>query len=87
MSVYQKQHYEDVARVLNHARSHEPRFGTGEFTAIGQAIINFADLFAKDNPQRCYLHGIHKGNCGPENCPRVGFDRKRFLVACGLEEK
>ena len=49
-SKYQKRHYEDVARILSHARAHEPRFGTGQFTATGQAIVDFADLFAADNP-------------------------------------
>lgn len=96
MSKYQRQHYDDVARVLSHARAHEPRFGTGEFTAIGQAIIDFADLFAADNPPYCqYCRNTPTPASAATQCVQVhlgepheyigGFDRERFLKACGLE--
>ena len=94
---YAKRHYEDIARVLHHARAHEPKFGTGHFTAISQAIMDFAILFATDNPPTC-------NHCGQPRCEATeicsntdgklyeehlfegGFDRTKFLQACGVGE-
>ena len=91
MSRYTKEHYEDVARILSQRRAPDPGEGLGRIrnTALTDVANDFADLFAAD-PRYC----IH---CGDEAsttavCPlhdehlfEGGFDRARFLAACGLE--
>lgn len=77
---YRQEHYEDVAGILsvfNGTVLMEPR-------EIKEEIVySFAYLFATDNPHKCYVDGDHDGECD-DGCMR-GFDRKRFLAACGLE--
>ena len=83
---YQKEHYEDVARVLSYhttaAGMDDERERMQWLTWIAKSFI---DLFAADNPPQC-PSGQHPapyaGNCRP-----VGFDRKWFLAACGLEKE
>ena len=94
MSRYTKEHYEDVARILRETVTDPPPMRTAKETAIDFAL-DFADLFAADNPpsSRCW-------NCGDSKvaleriCTRPneghrfgGFNRKQFLEACGLEPK
>lgn len=77
MSVYQKRHYEDVAKLLDSYcgldYSHDeegnhklPLVRSPINITVRHIMLDFADLFAADNPK---------------------FDRGRFLRACGLEEK
>ncbi len=89
---YQKEHYEDVARILSDAIGiasdcDRPDCGCKvESPAIAQ---DFADLFAADNPKRCSFHhnAVVHNEIGYLNgdCHIGGFDRERFLAACGLE--
>jgi len=70
-SRYSKRHYEDVARLL---RCHHLEGNDCDIYSVAHA---FADLFAADNPRCAFLDcQMHKG-----------FDRARFLAACGLEPK
>ncbi|KKL14520.1 hypothetical protein LCGC14_2514850 [marine sediment metagenome] len=79
---YQKRHYEDVTYI----------FATRGMPDIvrAQLVGDFADLFAADNPRRCFANEEHVGDCtdgcltgtGPDN---EGFDREQFLATCGLE--
>lgn len=82
--------YEDVARAIKDSWPDE---------AVGEVILfslahRLADLFTTNNPRRC----THCGKAQPNNtvCPDgsgllphhfVGFDRNKFLVACGLEKE
>ncbi len=83
---YQKSQIEDVARVLSY---HTTAAGMDDEQERMQWLTwiakSFVDLFAADNPpimKHCW--------CYPE-CTDVrqvsGFDRERFLAACGLESK
>ncbi len=95
---YQKSQIEDVARILHDAWGEAidvggmaDRYMTD--TTVGNLAEDFADLFAVDNPPSC-------GYCGSFNdvadtryarCPNGceyerGFDRAKFLSACGLKE-
>jgi hypothetical protein len=98
---YQKEHYEDVARVLRTATkclcqrfASEGWFAPDRFDRC-DIVSAFADLFAADNPRRCtyciYLEGTTEF-CDPANGQHRdahnfegGFDREQFLAACGLE--
>ena len=85
MSKYQEQHYEDVAAIIRSLVSVEE--GPGVPYPISQVsslslVVQFADLFAADNPPSCSV-GSHDGPCTPA-CRIDGFDRERFLKACGL---
>lgn len=79
---YQKRHYENVARLLD------------KHHASPGMCYDFADLFAADNPLICRQCGDDEGStarCLPDE-PTVehsydGFDRRRFLSACGLESE
>jgi len=51
-----------------------------------RVALDFVDLFAADNPIRCRVVGGHDTPCGI-GCLSDGFDRERFLVACGLESE
>lgn len=86
MSRYTKQHYEDVAAILS-------RRLPQRFTVIAE---DFADLFATDNPDYCGYCGTPKDKIEGPNCVErdqpllghsyvKGFDRDKFLTACGLE--
>ncbi len=84
---YQKRHYEDVATILrNEFKDWSPQYQR----PIPYIAIAFANLFAADNPRRCFANEEHIGGCtdgcltgtGPDN---EGFDREQFLAACGLE--
>ncbi|KKK55252.1 hypothetical protein LCGC14_3076430 [marine sediment metagenome] len=82
MSRHSKQIYEDVAEVFH-----------GEAT-VDNLAHDFADLFAADNPPRCVNCGEPATTTGGGSCHYVpqlgehnfegGFDRERFLAACGL---
>ena len=84
---YQKTHYEDVARILRHERD-AGLSGLGSnmgSTAIACVMLEFSNLFAADNPPTCRIHGII-GNERKDDCPNDrGFNREKFLTACGLE--
>ena len=86
---YTKKHYVDVAKLLSCSTTYH---GTsrksvdGGIMALTQVILDFADLFAADNPKRCTFHGDHDTGYS-EDCKITGFNREQFLAACGLEEK
>ncbi len=87
---YQKRHYEDVAGIL-HKYYEGIAYGPGYNACIA---IDFADLFAADNPPLCSACGDEKGttsicahSCGSHHIFTGGFDRERFLAACGLESE
>ena len=79
---YQKSQIEDVARIL-HKYYLGIAYGPGYSAGIAG---DFADLFAADNPPRC-------STCGASVCSQrghvfaSGFDRERFLTACGLKSE
>ncbi len=97
MSKYSKQHYEEIAKILAEERNfHE---GLIAKNTVKNLIYTFANLFVADNPpsSRCSHCGDNKGETS--YCIRVpngdhhstgehnfgGFDREKFLKACGLE--
>ena len=90
MSKYQEQHYEDVATVL--ANNRDYHYDKEGKDTIDPTVRAFADLFATDNPRRCgYCNASEAAS--PLHCTSPdarhdyteGFDRERFLKACGLE--
>ena len=88
MSRYSKEHYEDVARLLNGVIIHaerEERFV--DVLLVELLVEEFADLFAADSPPACRTHGII-GSERKDDCPNDrGFDRERFLAACELRDE
>ena len=84
MSKYQEQHYEDVARML----SDQMLDTKVTFNCLAQ---RFANLFTADNPTQCTHCGDERGTTSICTRPNEGhhfeggFDRERFLKACGLE--
>jgi len=77
-SRYSKRHYEDVARLINESWPVEAADREAEEVVLFSLVSRFADLFAADNPpsgKDCLCHECR------------GFDRERFLTACGLETK
>jgi len=91
MSKYTKQHYEDVASLLDK----QPVASVGSLRqAIKRVVEDFADLFATDNPPTCIVCYQREGEPGPTCFPSAertghdfsgGFNREPFLAACGLE--
>ena len=92
MSRFTKEHYEDVARLLNK----QPVASVGSlYQAVKRMGEDFAGLFAADNPKCCIHCGYVKGTTGicdsangqlrDEHTFEYGFDREQFLAACGLE--
>ena len=92
MRRYSEKHYEDVARILrlryDYYRRYEPRL------ALESTAQAFVILFAADNPLRCRLCRVPDVGAAKE-IPHTdssehefteGFDRKKFLEACGLGE-
>ncbi len=92
---YQKSQIEDVAETLRvHLQGTSPTMNP--ITLLEDMIRDFADLFAADNP-----HGNSCKDCGvkpPFYIPctdrvthsvfqQQGFDREKFLSACGLESE
>ena len=75
---YQEKHYEDVARILL------------EFILLSHVspmtsdlVDSFADLFAADNPGACTIPYVYHSH---HVCQLAGgFNRARFLAACGIE--
>lgn len=93
MSRYGREHYEEIALLLQRERTE----WVGQLRLPVERLMQaFADLFAADNPDSVYC-----GYCGTKEdttapCdPNVnrehsfvyhkGFDRDKFLKACGLE--
>lgn len=95
MNKYQEQHYEDVAAIIRSLVSVEE--GPGVPYPISQVsslslVVQFADLFTADNPRRCgYCNAsetaspLHCTSPDAKHDYTEGFDRERFLKACGLE--
>jgi len=91
VSRYSKQHYEDVARILNYQRYQACEDVSD---ALDEVSDKFADLFVADNPKCCIHCGYVKGStevCDSANGQlrdehtfEYGFDREQFLAACGL---
>lgn len=79
VSMYSKEHYEDIAIFV--AELPSPGSTPGPVKAIEvvkrRIAERLADRFAADNPG-----GECPGGCGEDH---PGFDRERFLAACGLE--
>ncbi len=94
---YQKSQIEDVARILRDALLETIDDGKmmGRYmdaVTIENIARDFETLFAADNPRRCFADEGHNGACDDgcltgEGSSNEGFDRKRFLAACGLESK
>lgn len=89
---YQKRHYEDVAQFLKTNKPHNNYGNPSTAQNLlkgyhGMLCGRFADSFAADNPPVCQV-GSHDGPCTP-TCliEGSGFDRARFLAACGLESE
>ena len=88
MSKYQEQHYEDAARILGPWVGREPMSAR---VARELIVQDFAGLFAAGNPTQCAHCGDEKGTMSICTRPNEGhrfeggFDRERFLKACGLE--
>lgn len=90
MSRYTKEQTEDVAGIL----SRHYGYASGD-VLLGVLLAAFADLFAADNPPTCINcaeeHGTSEvcvtvgSRCHEEHSFEGGFDRERFLAACGLE--
>jgi len=91
---YQKSQIEDVAKLLAAEYEAAQTWNEAAAHAIKRAALNFADLFAADNPPRCVNCGEPATTTGGGSCHYVpqlgehnfegGFDRERFLAACGL---
>jgi len=93
---YQERHYEDVAKALKENRAWAIELDSSHARGVMAATIGtFADLFAADNPPTC-LHCGQEAIELSDTCPAgegfgaphahtQGFDRERFLTACGLE--
>lgn len=89
MSLYTKQHYEDIAKLIRDSWPEAVPEDINEVILFSLAN-KFADLFATDNPKRCDACGSSMGTS--TQCPynkdhlfEGGFDREQFLTACGLE--
>lgn len=93
MSIYQKQHYEDVAYILGGIRhTWQPDIRFDGFTNLvwRKTVERFADTFAADNPRKCSRCWLTEGALDP--CRTFNkkhnfvdsFDREAFLKACGL---
>ena len=86
---YQQSQIEDVAGLLGRYTYCEDE---GCESCDGQRVMvgRFADLFATDNPPFCRTcdadHSIFYAGEGLHDY-EGGFDRKRFLTACGLESE
>ncbi len=84
---YKQEHYEDVARLLV---ARMPKDNVQMLVqGLDKVALDFADLFAADNPPACIDCGAHRGEADPEGeCLRHlfagAFDREKFLTACGL---
>ncbi|KKK70016.1 hypothetical protein LCGC14_2928230 [marine sediment metagenome] len=84
---YQKSQIEDVAKILSK--------GARTVEIVTEDIArDFADLFAADNPNKCCGEAVrdHFEYWDPsvpkgEHHYQPGFNRARFLAACGLEEE
>ena len=97
MSKYQKRHYEDVARLVKESWPEAVPEDVNEVILFSLAN-RFADLLAADNPRVCRVCGSSgrggrfcfgaSGRVTRSTDPHIfsdGFDRERFLKACGLE--
>ena len=86
---YQKSQVEDVARILSwHTTAARGDKDKKRMEEIGYLCSHFADLFAANNPRRCTAHiacPYHHSDGRDNDCHIYGFDRERFLTACGLE--
>ena len=92
---YSKQHYEDIAKALKENRTWAIQMDSSHARGVMASTIGtFADLFAADNPPTCIACGHRQSEPGPTCFPSTertghkhegGFDRERFLAACGLE--
>lgn len=92
---YQERHYEDVALILCIGATANVELPVRDVT--GTFIRQFADLFAADNPASCIHYGEMASTASlcisandrlrDEHNFEGGFDRERFLTACGLERE
>ena len=97
MSKYQEQHYKDVAHIIKDSWPEAMPEDVNEVILFSLSN-RFADLFAADNPNSvsCGYCGATEGDdtvlCPERGLDRThsfvyhkGFDRERFLKACGLQ--
>lgn len=100
-SMYSKRHYEDMAIFVAELPSPGSTPGPVKAIEVVKRRIaeRLADRFAADNPTNVYCGycGTTEGNPSVILCPErglglvhsfiyhKGFDRERFLAACGLE--
>lgn len=95
-NLYRRQHYDDIASLLAKKGPSHP-----SMIMVKSICKDFADLFAADNPSICVNCGGQKG-CVSEGVRTVcistdrlrgehnfkgGFNRERFLAACGLKSE
>lgn len=99
MSSRYSRHYEDVARTIDLERKYWSHLPNDAQAAVAESVLtrwsnSLADLFAADNPSSCLHCGVSQPNSSlcpdgsgilPHHHPTGGFDRERFLEACGLE--
>ena len=93
MQRYSKRHYEDVAKLLRSERDAGlDALGNNQGSiAIACVMMGFANLFAADSPVVCVNCADGEGSTAICTRPNEGhnftggFDRARFLLACGIE--
>ncbi|KKL28810.1 hypothetical protein LCGC14_2371400 [marine sediment metagenome] len=88
---YRQSQIEDVARILSYHTTAARVDGERErMEWLAWVAKSFVDLFAADNPPFCQTckveHSIFYAGEGLHDY-KGGFDRERFLTACGLEEE
>ena len=93
---YQKSQIEDVARLIKDSWPEAVPEDVNEVILFSLAN-KFADLFAADNPKCCIHCGYVKGatdicdsadgRLRDEHTFEYGFDRDKFLTACGLKKE
>ena len=96
MSKYQEQHYEDMAGIVKMFTGSCGLEHCDACATVSEISLQFMRLFAADNPACCAHCGDDEGTTAAcvgaggrsydEHNFEGGFDRERFLKACGLGE-
>ncbi len=95
---YRQEQYEDVANLL---RGHNTATNDTHKLLLQSLTLDFADLFAADNPPNCNICRAPKEETAlcfgavlgaASKSPGKhdfagGFDREQFLAACGLDSE
>lgn len=88
-SRYHRRHYEDISKILNSWAGTIEKDGKAYYFTHLHLCSDFADLFEADNPSMCIYcdcDGTTQCFCNVEEGHEFvgGFDRDKFLDACGL---